>query len=76
MNKTDMIQKYAFIAFFLFNFFFCNLSKAQEEYGSQLKDRVILSYQKTINQTDTIYLAMFLKFLNQDSKQEESAMFI
>jgi len=71
-----MIQKYAFIVLFLFSSFFCNLGKAQEEYSSQHKDTIILPSQKTNIQTDTIYLAMFFKFLNSESWQEESAMVI
>lgn len=71
-----MVRKCAFIAFFLFNLFFCSLSKAQERYDYPVKDTVILPDQKTTSQTDTIYLALFMKFLDQESKQEESGMLV
>jgi hypothetical protein len=71
-----MIQRYTFITLFLFSFFFCNLGKAQEKYDSSLRDTVTFPSQKKKVQTDTIYLAMFLKTLNQESQQEESSMII
>ena len=76
MSETKMIQKYTFIVLFLFSAFFCNLGKAQVEYSSQHQDTLIFPSQKTEIQSDTIYLAMFLKFSISESLQEESAMVI
>ena len=76
MSETNMIQKYTFIVLFLFSSFFFNMGKAQEEYSSQLKNTLILPSQKTIIQTDTIYLAMFFKNWDTKSLQEESSMVI
>ena len=71
-----MVHRGTFIILLLFSFFFCNLGKAQEEYDYQLRDTVMFPSQMKTVQIDTVYLAMFHKYLNQESQQDESSMII